>query len=56
MQVPSQEAVATSDTPATESSGGWMDVIKAHVVNVGSTVVSAGSAVTSGIVGQSGGK
>lgn len=48
--VPSQEAVATSDTPATESSGGWMDVIKAHVVNVGSTVVSAGSAVTSGIV------
>ena len=29
-----------------------MDIIKTHVVNVGSTVANAGSAVTSGIVGQ----
>lgn len=29
-----------------------MDIIKTHVVNVGSTMASAGSAVTSGIVGQ----
>jgi hypothetical protein len=29
-----------------------MDIIKSHVVSVGSTVASAGSAVTSGIAGQ----
>ena len=52
MQAPSHEAATTSEPTATEASGGWMDIIKTHVVNVGSTVVSAGSAVTSGIVGQ----
>ncbi len=51
MQAPSQET-ATSEPHTIEASGGWMDIIKSHVVNVGSTVVSAGSAVTSGIVGQ----
>ncbi len=52
MQAPSQESATTSESPAAEASGGWMDIIKNHVVNVGSTVVNAGSAVTSGIVGQ----
>jgi len=51
---PSEEAATTSEplsAPAAEAPGGWMDMIKAGVVSVGSTVASAGSAVTSGIVG-----
>jgi hypothetical protein len=51
--VPSQEAAAASEplsAPAAEAPSGWMDIIKAGVVSVGSTVASAGSAVTSGIV------
>jgi hypothetical protein len=53
MQDPSQDALTTSGPPVNEASGGWMDIIKSHVVSVGSTVASAGSAVTSGIAGQS---
>ncbi len=45
------EAANSSEPHASETSGGWMDFIKTQVAHVGSSVVSAGSAVTSGIAG-----
>ena len=53
IQASSEEVANASEPHATETSGGWMDFIKTQVAQVGSTVVSAGSAVTSGIAGWS---
>jgi hypothetical protein len=53
IQASSEEVANSSEPHATETSGGWMDFIKTQVAQVGSTVVSAGSAVTSGIAGMS---